>query len=109
MNQPYEKGQEKMARIAIKTKYLGPTYRLGARIKATAMDSYETINNGKPLTITKPLDYSYSTEQAHLQVAEELIQPLYNPSNYSDVSIKLTAGATETGYVFVATNDTSAL
>lgn len=88
-----------MSRIAIKTKYFGPTNYQGARIKATAMDAY---SDGKALTITKPLNYAFGNEEAHRSVAEELIQPLYNPNNYSDTPIDLVAGATRDGYVFVA-------
>jgi hypothetical protein len=91
-----------MARVAIKTKYLGPTTYLSARIKATAMDAY---SDGKPLTITKPVNHVFNAEETHRGVAEELIPQLYNPNNYSDVQIELIAGATQGGdYVFVAVN-----
>ena len=90
-----------MSRIAIKTKYLGPTNYRSARIKATAMDAY---SDGKPLTITKPFNHIFDSEEAHRGVAEELIQPLYNPNNYPDVQIEFVAGATQDGYVFVAVN-----
>ena len=90
-----------MSRIAIKTKYFGPTNHRSARIKATAMDAY---SDGKPLTITKPFNHVFDAEEAHREVAEELIQPLYNPNNYSDVQIEFVAGATQDGYVFVAIN-----
>jgi selenophosphate synthase len=94
-----------MSRVAIKTKYLRPTNHRGSRIKATAMDTY---SNGMPLTITKPFGEVFAVtadvEEAHREVARELIQPLYNPNNYADVQIELVAGATQDGYVFVAVN-----
>ena len=52
-----------MSRIAIKTKYFGPTNYQGARIKATAMDAY---SDGKALTITKPLNYAFGLSLIHI-------------------------------------------
>ena len=90
-----------MARIGIKTKYLGPTNYRGSRIKATAMDTY---SDGKPISTTLSIDFSYGQEEAHRKVAEVLVPELYNPNNYTDTKIELIAGATKDGYVFVAVN-----
>jgi hypothetical protein len=95
-----------MARTAIKTKYIGATHTKGERIKATAMGSVRTLGE-KPLSITRPYNYELDNEQNHREVAELLIQPLYNPFNYDDVDIELVAGSADDetfSYVFVAVN-----
>jgi len=103
-NEPRKIRGKTMARTAIKTKYLGATSTKGARIKAAAMG---TFADGERTSITRSYKYELSNEQNHREVAELLIQPLYNPFNYDDVDIELIAGSTEDeafSYVFVAVN-----
>ena len=96
-----------MARTAIKTKYLGATHTKGERIKATGM---RTFADGERISITRPYNYELDNEQNHREVAELLIQPLYNwqyPFNHDGIDIELIAGSAEDeafSYVFVAVN-----
>jgi len=84
-----------MAYCAIKTKYLGPTDYRGARIKASAMDSYNRDERKKSVTI--PYDYGFTHERLHRDAAELLLpQVVHNPK-----IVRLVAGGCEDGYVFV--------
>ena len=86
-----------MAYMAIETKYLGPTNYRGARIKATAMD---TFSDEKRLSVTIPYPYEMSLgEPMHRKAAEQLMPKLVNDMD----GVSMVAGATERGYVFVIT------
>lgn len=54
-------------RQSITTKYMGPTNSKGSRIKAIARKADQW---GKEMSITIPLDYSLSTEDAHTKAAK---------------------------------------
>ena len=97
-----------MAYVAIETRYLGPTnyqrrrwthstrylYR-GARIKATALDTFHS--DERPKSVTVPLDYALDTEANHERAAMELLPKVCN----SPDAVQLHKGATRRGYVFV--------
>jgi len=90
------KGVKTMAYMAIETKYLGPTNYRGARIKATAMD---TFSDEKRLSVTIPYQYELSAEAMHRLAAEQLMPKLVNDPD----GVSMVAGATDRGYVFVIT------
>mgnify|MGYP005827690451 FL=1 len=84
-----------MAYIAIQTKYLGPTDHRGARIKATAMDSF---SDGVKKSVTIPYDYGIPTaEQRHRQAAELLLPQVVN---YVE-DVELIEGGWERGYIYI--------
>ena len=86
-----------MAYMAIETKYLGATNYRGARIKATAMD---TFSDEKRLSVTIPYPYEMSLgEPMHRKAAEQLMPKLVNDPD----GVSMVAGATDRGYVFVIT------
>ena len=92
---PAAKGEKLMAYMAIETKYLGPTNYRGSRIKATPLD---TFTEGRRISATVAYDYSGDAEANHRAAAELLL-----PQVVRDwPSVDLVAGATATGYVFVA-------
>ena len=88
-----------MAYMAIRTKFLGPTNYRGARIKATAMD---TFSDGRPVSVTIPYDYGATTEARHREAAEALLPLVVNAPE----DIRLIPGGCDRGYVFVPVHHT---
>ena len=60
-----------MAYMAIQTKFLAPTDYRGDRIKATGMDTFNTDERKR--TVTVPYDYGATMEQMHRKAAELLL------------------------------------
>ena len=85
-----------MAYMAIETKFLGATNYRGARIKATARDTF--YSEERPQSVTVPFLYEdLSAEEMHRKAAMVLLPRVCNdPDN-----VELIAGATTLGYVFV--------
>ena len=92
---PAAKGEKLMAYMAIETKYLGATDVM----KATAVDAVSVPQALlHRISATIAYDYSASAEANHRAAAELLL-----PQVVRDwPSVDLVAGATATGYVFVA-------
>jgi len=88
-----------MAYVAIETKFLGATNYRGARIKATARDTF--YSEERPQSVTVPFLYEdLSAEEMHRKAAMVLLPRVCNnPDN-----VELIAGATTLGYVFVILN-----
>jgi len=87
-----------MAYIAIQTKFLGPTNFRGARIKATAMDSYR---DERVMSVTVGYDHALNGDENHRVAAEKLLpQVVRNPKD-----VHMVAGAWKRGYVFVAAHN----
>lgn len=74
-------------RVAIQTKYLGPTNSRGSRIKAERADGGESV--------TVPYDYALSTSDNHAAAIQALVDKL----DWADVTWVM--GATQKGYVAV--------
>jgi len=83
-----------MAYMAIRTKFLGPTNHRGARIKATAMDTFIAE---RPVSVTIPYDYGVNAETLHRNAAEKLLPRVVNDPE----EISLIPGGCDRGYVFV--------
>jgi hypothetical protein len=84
-----------MAYMAIQTKFLAPTDYRGDRIKATGMDTFNTDERKR--TVTVPYDYGATMEQMHRKAAELLLPQIVNEPE----RVHLVAGAWERGYIFV--------
>lgn len=70
---------------SIRTKYLGPTSTLGARVVAQSANGHRLI---------RPWDDAASVEENHFRVADELILKLKWAGTW-------VPGAEQSGYVFV--------
>lgn len=80
--------------IAILTKYLGPTDKRGARVKAYTC-------NGHSVTI--PFDDSLADVRAHLKAAQKLAREQFN---YLLLCETMCYGGTAEGYAFTFTIST---
>ena len=83
-----------MGYVAIQTKFLGPTNHRGARIKATAMDSY---SDGKKQSITVNYDYGTPVTTQHKQIAEQLLPLLHIVPEM----VELVEGGWERGHIYI--------
>jgi hypothetical protein len=105
-----------MAYIAIRTRYLGPTTYIGARIKAT-LDSVTRRGRGYGYQLIKGSNCvinSYDDEldtvsadgwNNHKKAAQELADQFFNKYVQQPEPIKLIGGASENGYVWVRVDD----
>jgi hypothetical protein len=84
-----------MAYMAIATKYLGPTNYRGSRIKATALDTFDS--DAKPKSVTVSMDYALDTDANHERAALALLPTVCNNPD----AVTMHKGATKRGYVFV--------
>ena len=84
-----------MAYMAIETRYLRPTNYRGSRIKATALDTFNS--DEKPKSVTVSMDYALDADANHERAALALLPRVCNNPD----AVTMHKGATKRGYVFV--------
>jgi hypothetical protein len=84
-----------MAYMTIETRYLGPTNYRGSRIKAAALDTFNS--DERPESVTVPIDDALDTDANHERAALALLPKVCNNPD----AVTMHKGATRRGYVFV--------
>jgi hypothetical protein len=85
-----------MAYMAIETKYLSATNYRGARIKATALDTFRS--DERPKSVTVGYLHELDSDANHERAAMALLPKVCNNPD----AVTMHKGATQRGYVFVA-------